>query len=291
MNQNHEIMKKLGLTVSSMLAGVTLLFAQEVPDTVRSAFTHKYPDAGNVQWRMENDNYYATYEDTGKMGHTIIYDRNGQVSGQQSQVGNKDIPGGISDYYRTHYPNEKNYKVWLEQDQNGQKKYYVPGKSETVYFDQDGNFTNKEANKNNNLNGTGNQGGNMNKNGTGNQGGNMKQNNTGTGNNSNTNKNGSGNQGGNMNQNNTGTGNNSNTNKNNTGNQGDNMNKNNTGTGNNNGSMNKNGTGTNKTGTSKNNTGKNNTGTSKSNGNGTGGTMKNSSGNHSGNPQDTVKKQ
>jgi hypothetical protein len=157
-------MKKIGVTITAMLLALTGIFSQQIPDTVKQSFKNKYPDVDNVQWRAEDDYYYATYQDTGKMGHTIIYNKSGQMDRQQYQVGNSDVPKGISDYYKTHYPNEKNYKVWLEQDQNGMKKYYVPGTSETVYFDQDGKYVNKQNNKGTGTKGSGTKKNNMNTN-------------------------------------------------------------------------------------------------------------------------------
>jgi hypothetical protein len=137
--------KRIGITLWAMLF-VTAGFAQQIPDTVMQVFKNTYPGVQNVTWRTENDLYFASYEDTGKIGHTVVYDRHGRMDRHQFQVGPKDVPNGIVDYYRTHYPGQKKYDVWLEQDQNGKKKYYVPGSGETLYFDEQGNYLNKQGN-------------------------------------------------------------------------------------------------------------------------------------------------
>lgn len=121
----------------------TVLNAQ-VPDSIRQQFKKSYPNIGNAQWKMENGDYYATYRDSQDLEHTVIYDKNGKPSGQRYQVSSKNVPSGVSDYYKTNFPGEKNYKVWMEEDRYGMKSYFIQRKNEKLYFDQNGKYLRKE---------------------------------------------------------------------------------------------------------------------------------------------------
>lgn len=141
-------MKKIGLLIATVCMS-TLTWAQQVPDSVRQRFKTDYPDVQDVQWKTENGQYHATYQDTGKLEHNIIYDKNGKMSGRQYQLGTNDVPSGISDYYKNNYPAEHNYKVWVDEKESGGKRYYVRGKDGTLWFDENGKFVRKDAGQNN----------------------------------------------------------------------------------------------------------------------------------------------
>ncbi|MFL5754034.1 MAG: PepSY-like domain-containing protein [Bacteroidia bacterium] len=143
-------MKKLWMSLFLIPAATYVMRAQQVPDSISQRFKTDYPNVTNPTWRWEDNNYRVNYWDETNTEHNLIYDKAGRLSKSQYQVGADQVPPELMNYYNKNYPDRKDYKVWLEQDNTGKKTYYVPGNNETLYFDQMGNYSGREKGPQNN---------------------------------------------------------------------------------------------------------------------------------------------
>ncbi|MBA2407382.1 MAG: hypothetical protein H0V65_05255 [Chitinophagales bacterium] len=115
----------------------------QVPDKVREAFRSNHPNATGVDWNSEAK-YKVNFKDQDNQQHTIVYDENAKIIRREHEVEKGNIPRPVSAYYLKNYPNEKEYKVWAVEDDNGGTIYYSRSQDRMLYFDKDGNFTREE---------------------------------------------------------------------------------------------------------------------------------------------------
>jgi hypothetical protein len=107
----------------------------EVPSLVKENFTREQPgDAGT--WTKDGDNYRVEFTDKeSRLGHVIVYDRNGNVVRRDSEIEN--VPAPINDYYKKNYPGET-FRTWSAKDEKGGNYYYSNRQSETLRFNNEG---------------------------------------------------------------------------------------------------------------------------------------------------------
>jgi len=116
----------------------------QVPGNVSKRFTTDYPNT-NSTWTKSGTNYRAEYMDTkSKTGRAVVYDMNGNPVGMERELSRSDYPANINQYYTASYPNEE-YRIWTSDDKTGKQTYFIPRKTEILYFDDKGTFVRKDA--------------------------------------------------------------------------------------------------------------------------------------------------
>jgi hypothetical protein len=107
----------------------------QIPSLVKDNFTREQPgDAGN--WSKEGDNYRVEYVDKdSRLGHVIVYDRNGNVVRRDSEL--ESVPRPINEFYKKNYPGET-FRTWSAKDEKGEKYYYSNRQSEELRFNNEG---------------------------------------------------------------------------------------------------------------------------------------------------------
>jgi len=130
-------MKKAAIMMLLFIGAIITANAQ-VPDNIRTDFDKKYPNT-NATWRSENGSYNAYYTDAGKKQRMISYDQKGQMISNSTFINTSEVPATITTYYKTNYPTDTGYKVWMD-DMNGTKSYYVISGTNRHYFDSKGNY-------------------------------------------------------------------------------------------------------------------------------------------------------
>jgi hypothetical protein len=112
------------------------------PLIILEHFARNFPDA-IPYWSTEGKNYKVRYVDTETMhAHKIIYDRHGMVLRSENEVDLEQCPARLRRYYFSKYPNE-NIKVWLYEENSGDRRYYFKRRSKIVWFDEEGNILKK----------------------------------------------------------------------------------------------------------------------------------------------------
>lgn len=133
------------LYLAAMCSG-SMMWAQQVPDSISQRFRTDYPNATNPTWNWQGGDYSVNYQDEQSRQHNLFYDRNGEISRSQYEIGVEQVPFPLSDYYTKNYPDKTGYKIWIEEDKAGNKSYYIPQDNETLYFDNTGKFLRKTNN-------------------------------------------------------------------------------------------------------------------------------------------------
>ncbi len=99
-------MKKLILPVLLILAigAYTSCYAQKVPDSVKMAFTKKFPQAKNVKWGMENAHEYeAEFVNNGQK-LSANFKTNGTWVETEQDISVSDLPANITKNLKANYP-------------------------------------------------------------------------------------------------------------------------------------------------------------------------------------------
>jgi hypothetical protein len=108
------------------------------PEDVKTQFEADNPSTSEVKWKVEGNKYWVSYTDPKtKMGHIIVYDKDGKVIHRESETDNLTYPSAISDYYKQKYPDEK-FRVWKTEREPGKTYYYITRKGKNIWFDQEG---------------------------------------------------------------------------------------------------------------------------------------------------------
>ena len=131
-NTNHQ---KPNSSVNVAQPGTQI----NVPDNIRTRYNTDYPKT-QPMWTKDGSKYRAEYRDqSSQSSQAIVYDEHGNQMFTERQVNTGTYPDGINNHYSRTYPNEA-YHVWSSQDDTGNPYFYINRDSETIYFDENGNY-------------------------------------------------------------------------------------------------------------------------------------------------------
>jgi Putative beta-lactamase-inhibitor-like, PepSY-like len=116
----------------------------KVPDTVKNAFTAKYPNATNVKWGKENA---KEYEAEFKMNNTAVsanFGLDGSWVETETTIAETDLPAAVINAIHAKFPGGKITRA-EKLEKPGDKTFYetvtkVNGKSKEVEMNPDGSF-------------------------------------------------------------------------------------------------------------------------------------------------------
>lgn len=123
---------------------VSLGFAQkisesEVPVAVKSALKKQYPNATNIKWNKENNDFEASF-DSNKTDTSILFDATGKIVETEVEIEMKELPNGIVEYVKTHYKGSTIKEAAKITDANGTVTYEAAIKGMDLIFDTKGKF-------------------------------------------------------------------------------------------------------------------------------------------------------
>ncbi|MBA2421954.1 MAG: hypothetical protein H0V61_01840 [Chitinophagales bacterium] len=119
---------------------------EAVPNGVSRLFLSQYELAQNPQWYQTSEgNYMVSYKDEkDHMESRLTYDKNGKLISTDRQVKDSDVPSNLSQYLSSKYPDQSTQNVFIGQDANGAKTYYVIRGNQLLRFDEKGNMISME---------------------------------------------------------------------------------------------------------------------------------------------------
>lgn len=125
-------------------AGVSFAYAQklsdkEVPAAVTAAFQKNYPNAKEVKWEKEKDNYEAGFEWT-KKDHSVLIDASGNILETEIEIGIEALPADAKTYVAKNYAGQKIKEAATITDSKGVVTYEVEIKGKDLIFDHSGKF-------------------------------------------------------------------------------------------------------------------------------------------------------
>ncbi len=131
-------MKKL-ITLIVCFTITLATFATDVPAAVKAAFAKKYPTITKVKWDKENENYEASF-DLGKADCSVLFDASGNIIETEIEIEINELPKGVLDYVKAHYPSKKAKEAAKITDAKGAITFEVELKGMDVLFDNEGKF-------------------------------------------------------------------------------------------------------------------------------------------------------
>lgn len=120
------------------------LTQKEVPGIVKSTFLIKFPDATNVKWEKEKDNYEVsfTYD---KQPQYALLDNSGNLIQTEIKITKDQLPNSILPYVKVNYRRKKIREVAKITDVNGKVFFEVEIYKKDLIFDHKGNFVKEIA--------------------------------------------------------------------------------------------------------------------------------------------------
>ncbi len=136
----------LGLKSQVSLPGVhpdiVLVQNPMTPYVMLDFFARHHPDA-IPYWSCEGKNYTVRFVDPATdLAHMLTFDRHGVIIKSHSELRLDECPESLREYCTKNYPRSA-VRIWLYEELQGDRKYYVNTQSSTQWFDQDGQVIRK----------------------------------------------------------------------------------------------------------------------------------------------------
>jgi len=136
-------MKKSAIILAAMLS-VTFANAQnisdkEVPTTVKAALQKSYPNAKEIKWEKEKDNYEAGFEVSEKE-YSLLIDASGKILETEMEIKMEELPANAKAFISKNYAGQKIKETAKITDSKGVVTYEAEVKGKDLIFDKNGNF-------------------------------------------------------------------------------------------------------------------------------------------------------
>lgn len=136
-------MKKLFILVIAVLAAFSVsaqkVKENDVPSAVKEAFLKQYPNATEVSWEKENNNYEVNF-DLKETDHSALFDVNGNLLESEEDIAVSQLPAGVMEYIKTNYGGKKVKEAERVTNADGTVTYEVEVKGKDLIFDSNGKF-------------------------------------------------------------------------------------------------------------------------------------------------------
>lgn len=145
-------MKKSVILLAAMFS-LTFANAQkvsykEVPTVVKSALQKSYPNAKEIKWEKEKDNYEAEFE-VNETDYSILIDASGNIIETEIEIEIDELPANAKAYISKNYAGQKIKEAAKITDSKGVVTYEAEIKGKDLIFDSNGNFIKEETENDN----------------------------------------------------------------------------------------------------------------------------------------------
>ncbi|GAB4251002.1 MAG: hypothetical protein Kow0079_04650 [Vicingaceae bacterium] len=113
-----------------------------IPENVLKTFNQNYPEAKNVEWEMEGNNYEAVYTEN-NLEKSIVYNKEGVIILTETQINITDLSENIKNYINENYPASEIEKAEKEDSNEGvfyEVEIINDNDEVELVFDSNGNF-------------------------------------------------------------------------------------------------------------------------------------------------------
>lgn len=134
-------MKKSVIIVVILMLS-TIAFAQKakvtkVPEIVSKSLLSKYPNAKNVKWDKEENNYEACFE-SNKIENSVLFNANGKIIETEVEITTAQLPKSILNYIGKNYKDQKVKEAAKIISEKGIVTYEAEIKGKDLLFDENG---------------------------------------------------------------------------------------------------------------------------------------------------------
>jgi len=120
------------------------LKGSDVPATVKTALTKKYPQAKNVTWEKENGNYEANWGGKSGEANAVQFSPAGDFVEIENAISVSDLPKAVTAYVNEHYKGSKISEAARLTDAKGKQTFEAEVNGKDLVFDDKGNFVKSE---------------------------------------------------------------------------------------------------------------------------------------------------
>ncbi|WBL22718.1 PepSY-like domain-containing protein [Zunongwangia sp. HRR-M8] len=101
-------MKKQILILGTALTIASGLQAQEIPQTevpsiIVNEFSKNYPEAKDIEWELEGNQYAVEFELDWNTDHELWYDKQGKLLKHKEDISEKDLPKAVSETIKSEF--------------------------------------------------------------------------------------------------------------------------------------------------------------------------------------------
>ncbi|WP_419212072.1 PepSY-like domain-containing protein [Maribacter sp. X9] len=145
-------MRNLAIAALALFASATVsaqdLMTSQVPTNLNTTFQKAYPNATDVEWEMEGENYKVEF-DMGQMDNEIWYSKDGNTIKTEMEITENELPAAVKKTAQIKYPKYKIDEVEMTEE-NGQKTYEVElekwfEKDRSLVIAEDGTLINERS--------------------------------------------------------------------------------------------------------------------------------------------------
>lgn len=115
---------------------------KDVPTAVVAAFHKQFPEAKEVKWEKEKENYEASF-DLKKVDNSVVFDESGKFIESEIEIKMSELPKGVVEYVQKTY-SQKVKEAAKITAANGTVTYEAEIKGMDLHFDKDGKFLKEE---------------------------------------------------------------------------------------------------------------------------------------------------
>lgn len=140
-------MKKLvviiALNILSFVSFAQKTKEQNVPQVIKNTLREKFPNAKEVQWDREQNNYEASFKNN-KVDNSILFNANGKVIETEIAITVSQLPKKALQYLNDNFKNQKVKELAKISTIKGNLIYEAEIKGKDLFFDKNGNYLTKD---------------------------------------------------------------------------------------------------------------------------------------------------
>ena len=123
--------------VLSTIAFAQKVKASRVPEIVSKSLISKYPNAKNVKWDKEENNFEASFE-SNKIENSVLFNANGKIIETEVKITTAQLPQSILNYLSKNYKDQKVNEAAKIISEKGIVTYEAEIKGKDLLFDENG---------------------------------------------------------------------------------------------------------------------------------------------------------
>lgn len=116
-----------------------MLYFQDIPAVVKTAFAKSFPNATKVKWEKEKNEYEVSFTDAGKE-MSANYSSKGEFLEKEEEIPVASLPEKAKAYLQEHYKNVAVKEAARITKSNGSIQYEAEVNKKDLLFDQNGNI-------------------------------------------------------------------------------------------------------------------------------------------------------
>jgi len=133
----------LAIAAMGVTAGAQSVKESDVPSSVKTAFSSKYPGTTVDKWEKDNGNYDAKIKDGG-VAKCVVIDSKGNWVKTKTHIDASALPQNVTDYVSKNYSGKKISEAWKVNKASGEISYDAEVSGNVLCFDSNGNYLKSE---------------------------------------------------------------------------------------------------------------------------------------------------